>query len=214
MTRPRVLLADDHTLVLEGFKRMLEDTCDLVGMVEDGRALVEAAVRLDPDLVILDISMPLLNGIDAARQLKKQCPRAKLLFITMHGDRAYLKAAFKAGASGYLLKRSASDELLEAIQAVMKGQYYITPLMTRDVIDSLLRDSPDEPTEGDPLTSRQREILQLVGEGRSAKEIAKVLNLSPRTVEFHKAQIMEQLDLHTTADLVKYAISHGLISPS
>ena len=214
MTKPRVVLADDHTLVLEGFKRMLEDTCDLVAMVEDGRALIEAAVRFDPDLVILDISMPLLNGIDAARQLKKQCPRAKLLFITMHADRAYLKAAFQAGASGYLLKRSASDELEEAIRAVMKGHYYITPLMTRDVIDSLLKESPDEASQEDPLTSRQREILQLVGEGRSAKEIAKLLDLSPRTVEFHKAQIMEQLDLHTTADLVKYAIAKGLISPA
>lgn len=214
MTKPRVLLADDHTLVLEGFKRMLEDTCDLVGLVEDGRALLEAAARLEPDLVILDISMPLLNGIDAARQLKKQCPRVKLLFITMHADRAYLKAAFKAGAAGYLLKRSASDELEEAIRAVMNGHYYITPLMTRDVIDSLLKEPMDESSQGDPLTARQREILQLVGEGRSAKEIAKLLNLSPRTVEFHKSQIMEQLNLHTTADLVKYAISHGLISPA
>jgi len=214
MIKPRVLLADDHTLVLEGFRRMLEDTCELVGMVEDGRTLLDTAERLEPDLVILDISMPMLNGIDAARQLKKQLPQVKLLFITMHADRAYLKAAFQAGASGYLLKRSASDELDEAIRAVMNGHYYITPLMTKDVIDSLLKDSPDDTSQADPLTSRQREILQLVGEGRSAKEIAKLLDVSPRTVEFHKAQIMEQLNLHTTADLVKYAISHGLISPA
>jgi DNA-binding NarL/FixJ family response regulator len=214
MTKPRVLLADDHTLVLEGFRRMLESSCELVGMVEDGRQLVDAALRLDPDLVILDISMPLLNGIDAARQIKRKRPHVKLLFITMHADTAYLKAAFKAGASGYLLKRSASDELDEAIRSVMKGHYYVTPLVTRDVIDSLLKGVPDDQSPDDPLTFRQREILQLVGEGRSAKEIARLLNVSPRTVEFHKAQVMEKLNLHTTAELVKYAIAHGLISPS
>lgn len=214
MKKPRVLLADDHTLVLDGFKRLLEDHCDLVGTAADGLALLEASSRLRPDLVILDISMPLLNGIDAARKLKKQLPHVKLIFVTMHSDRAYISEAFRAGASGYLLKRSASDELIKAVQAVMAGQYFVTSLITKDVIESLLQSGGARPSSPDDLTFRQREILQLVVQGRSAKEIAQTMNLSPRTVEFHKAQILERLDLQSTADLIKYAITHGLVSSS
>ncbi len=212
MSRPRVLLADDHTLVLEGFRRIVEQRCEVVGSVEDGRSLLEAAARLHPDLILLDISMPLLNGIDAARQLHKQVPDVKLIFVTMHADPAYISEAFKAGASAYLLKRSAARELESAIDAVMKGQYYVTSLLTRDLVTSLTQDGANVLAQRQELTPRQREVLQLVAEGRTIKETAALLNISPKTVEFHKAQIMSQLNLHTTAELTKYALSHGLIS--
>jgi DNA-binding NarL/FixJ family response regulator len=210
----RVLLADDHTLVLEGFRKLLEEHCDLVGTAEDGRALIDAAERLQPDVVLLDISMPRLNGIDAARILKKQHPNMKFIFVTMHADPSYVNEAFKAGASGYLLKRSAAQELIQAIHAVTKGDYYVTPLITKDVISAFIATGQPRIPAADDLTARQREILQLVAEGFSAKEIAAQLNLSHRTIEFHKAKIMEVLNLHTTADLVKYAVSHGLVTAS
>lgn len=214
MKKPRVLLADDHTLVLEGFRKLLEEHCELVGTAEDGRALVDLAVKVEPDLVLLDISMPRLNGIDAAKKLKKLLPQTKLLFVTMHADAAYVNEAFRAGASGYLLKRSAAKELVQAVQSVMDGNYYVTPLITKDVIGLLIKPGQARVLAADDLTARQREILQLVAEGFSAKEIAGQLQVSHRTVEFHKAKIMEQLDLHTTADLVKYAVAHGLVSAS
>jgi DNA-binding NarL/FixJ family response regulator len=214
MNKPRVLLADDHTLVLEGFQKLLEEHCELVGTAEDGRTLVDIAARTHPDIVLLDISMPLLNGIDAAKKLKKLLPDVKLIFVTMHADAAYINEAFKAGASGYLIKRSAAKELVQAIQSVMNDSYYVTPLITKDVISSFLAPGQTRTAAVDDLTARQREILQLVAEGFSAKEIAGQLKVSHRTVEFHKAKIMELLDLHTTADLVKYAVSHGLVSAS
>ncbi len=212
MNKPRVLLADDHTLVLEGFRRIVEQRCEVVGSVEDGRSLIEAATRLTPDLILLDISMPLLNGIDAARQLHKLLPSVKLIFVTMHADPAYVSEAFKAGASAYLLKRSAARELDHAIEAVLKGQYYVTSLLTRELVTSLTQDSANLFAQRQELTPRQREVLQLVAEGRTIKETAALLNISPKTVEFHKAQIMSQLNLHTTAELTKYALTHGLIS--
>jgi DNA-binding NarL/FixJ family response regulator len=214
MKKPRVLLADDHTLVLEGFKKLLEEHCELVGTAEDGRALVDLATKTHPDLILLDISMPLLNGIDAAKKLKKLLPDVKLIFVTMHADTAYINEAFKAGASGYLLKRSAAKELVQAVQSVMNNSYYVTPLITKDVISSFLSPGQTRIPAVDDLTARQREILQLVAEGFSAKEIAGQLKVSHRTVEFHKAKVMELLDLHTTADLVKYAVAHGLVSAS
>jgi DNA-binding NarL/FixJ family response regulator len=212
MTIPRVLLADDHTLVLEGFRRIVEQSCEVVGAVEDGRALLEAAIRLRPDLILLDISMPLLNGIDAARQLKKTLPDVKLVFVTMHADPAYVTEAFKAGASAYLLKRSAARELDQAIESVLKGQYFVTALLTRELVTSLSEDHTTLFATRQDLTPRQREVLQLVAEGRTIKEIGALLNISPKTVEFHKAQIMFHLDLHTTAELTKYALAHGLTS--
>lgn len=214
MSKPRVLLADDHTLVLEGFRKLLEAHCDLIGTAEDGRALVEAAERLQPDMVLLDISMPRLNGIDAARRLKRDHPEMKFIFVTMHADPSYVNEAFKAGASGYLLKRSAAQELVQAIQVVTNGDFYMTPLITKDVISGLLTTGRTRITAADDLTARQREILQLVAEGYSAKEIASQLKISHRTIEFHKANIMELLNLHTTADLVKYAVAHGLVTAS
>jgi DNA-binding NarL/FixJ family response regulator len=212
MKKPRVLLADDHTFVLEGFKKLLEEHCELVGAVEDGRALIETAIRLKPDIVILDISMPRLNGIEAAKKLRKQLPGMKLIFVTMHADAAYVNEAFRTGASGYLLKRSAAMELLQAVQSVMDGNFYITPIISKEIVTALLKLGPSRLATIDDLTTRQREILQLVAEGFSAKAIASQLKISHRTIEFHKAKIMEQLDLHTTADLVKYAIAQGLVT--
>lgn len=212
MSKPRVLLADDHTLVLDGFRKLLEEHCEIVGAVEDGRALVEAAEKHQPDIITLDISMPQLNGIDAARQLRKRVPKAKLIFVTMHADQAYISEAFKSGASGYLLKRSAGSELVQAIHTVMEGNYYVTSLIAKDLVHSSLVGKRPPVIQRDTLTLRQREVLQLVAEGRTVKEIAVVLNISPKTVEFHKSQLMDQLDLHTTAELTKYALTHGLIA--
>ncbi len=213
MTRPRILLADDHTLVLEGIHKILQDDFDVIGMVEDGRALVEAAQRLEPEVIILDISMPLLNGLEAARQITKLLPNSKLIFLTMHADPTYATEAFQAGASGFLLKRSAASELTQAIHAVLKNQYYVTPIIAKDLLSPLVQVSPQSPPKGVTLTPRQREVLQLVAEGKSTKEIATVLNISVKTVEFHKSHIMKELDLHTTAELTKYAMAHGLVSP-
>ena len=212
MSKPRVLLGDDHTLVLEGFRKLLEDRCEVVGTAEDGRTLLRMAQELQPDIVTLDISMPQLNGVDAARKLKKLLPRTKLIFVTMHADPAYVNEAFKAGASGYLLKRSAGSELLQAIQSVMDGQCYVTPLVAKGLVKSVITGDRPAVSEDEPLTVRQREVLQLVAEGMTVKEIASTLNISPKTVEFHKSHIMTQLDLHTTAELTKYALVHGLIA--
>ena len=209
---PRVLLADDHTLVLEGFRRIVEQRCEVVGAVEDGRALLEAAVRLRPDIILLDISMPLLNGVDAGRQIKKLLPDVKLIFVTMHADPAYVSEAFKAGASAYLLKRSAARELDQAIEAVLKGQYFVTSLLTREIVTGLSSEEGGMFSQRQELTPRQREVLQLIAEGRTIKVIAALLNISPKTVEFHKAQIIFHLNLRTTAELTKYALAHGLTS--
>ena len=159
-TPPRVLLADDHTLVLEGFRRIVEQRCEVVGAVEDGRALLEAAVRLRPDIILLDISMPLLNGVDAGRQIKKLLPDVKLIFVTMHADPAYVSEAFKAGASAYLLKRSAARELDQAIEAVLKGQYFVTSLLTREIVTGLSSEEGGMFSQRQDLTPRQREVLQ------------------------------------------------------
>jgi len=212
MKRARLLLADDHTLVVEGFRRLLEPEFELAGAVEDGRALVAAAQKLKPDVVLLDISMPLLNGIDAARQLKKIMPEIKLIFLTMHADPAYVTEAFRVGASGYLLKRSAASELVNAIREVLRGRCYVTPLVTKDMLGSMLGPSPEGGTFSTDLTPRQREVLQLVAEGHSTKEIATVLNISVKTVEFHKSRLMQRLGIRSTAELTKFAIQHGIVA--
>lgn len=213
MSKPRVLIADDHSILLAGLRRLVEDSCEVVGTVEDGRALIEAADRLKPDVIILDISMPLLNGLDAARQLKKSMPDVKLLFLTMHASPTYATEALKAGGNGYLLKQSAATELPQAIEAVLKGQTYLTPAITRPILESTInparRDLKRALTD---LTPRQREVLQLVAEGKSTKDIAVLLNVSAKTVEFHKARLMEQLEVHSTAALIKFAIAEGLVS--
>lgn len=214
MPKLRILLADDHLLVLEGFRRILETQHELVGTVEDGRALLEAAKELQPDIVILDVSMPLLNGIDAAAQLKKICPRTKIIIVTMHADTEYVQSAFEAGATAYVLKRSALDELEQAIRAAIMGHSYITPLITQDMLNVFLSRTSETPSGTHVLTTRQREILQLLAEGRTAKETANLLNISSRTVEFHKSQILTRLNLHSTADLIKYALTHGIAGTS
>ena len=216
MSRARVLLADDHTLVLEGFRKLLEQEFELVGAVEDGKALLTAAEKLKPDIIVLDISMPLLNGIEAARHLKKSLPEAKLVVLTMHADQTYAVEAFRAGASAYLLKRSAASELVFALNEVLKGRVYVTPLIAKDMLSSFL-DKGSKPRKqsikaSSGLSPRQREVLQLVAEGRSNKEVAAILNTSIKTVEFHKSRIMQKLDLHTTAELTRYAILHGIVS--
>ncbi|NOT96137.1 MAG: response regulator transcription factor [Nitrospira sp.] len=212
MKKPRVLMADDHSLILAGLRKLVEADCEVVGAVEDGRSLVEAAQRLRPDLILLDISMPLLNGLEAARQLRTLVPESKLIFLTMHASPTYATEAFQIGASGYLLKRSAASELGLAIKAALQGQHYLTPSLTKDVLESVLKPSTGErgaPLSG-ALTARQREVLQLVAEGKGTKEIATILDVSVKTVEFHKSRLMQQLDIHTTADLTKYAITHGI----
>jgi len=212
MKKPRVLMADDHSLILAGLRKLVEAECDVVGTVEDGRALIEAAQTLRPDLILLDISMPFLNGLEAARQLTKLVPESKVIILTMHASPTYATEAFQAGASGYLLKRSAASELSQAIQSVLQGRQYLTPLITKDVLDSVFK--PSTGKRGTPastaLTPRQREVLQLVAEGRGTKEIATILSVSVKTVEFHRFRIMQQLGIHTTADLTKYAITHGI----
>jgi DNA-binding NarL/FixJ family response regulator len=210
--KPRLLLADDHTLLLEGIRLMLEPEFDLVGSVEDGQALLSAAKRLKPDIILLDISMPRLNGIDAARRLRKLLPSAKLIFVTMHAGAEYVTEAFRAGAMGYILKRAAASELIVAIRAVLKGNPYVSPLVTRNAMEVLRSSSKQESKLSDRLTPRQREVLQLVAEGRSRKEIAVVLNISVKTVEFHKGNLMRELNLQTAADFTRYAIEHRIIT--
>ena len=213
VSRPRVLLADDHSLVLEGLAKLVTEDCDLVGKVEDGRALIQAAQQLEPDVIVLDISMPKLNGLDAGRQLKKLLPSIKLIYLTMHADPLYAKEAFQIGASGFLLKRSAASELMQAIHAVMKGQFFVTPAIAKDFLGTFTQEMSASQAQTDFLTPRQREVLQLLAEGHSTKEMATMLHLSPKTIEFHRTQIIRQLNLHSTAELTKYAIAHGLVAP-
>jgi DNA-binding NarL/FixJ family response regulator len=212
MGRPRVLLADDHTILLEGLKGLLEPDFDLVGTAENGSELLTAAEKLEPDVILLDISMPVLNGIEAARRLKEQNSKAKIVFLTMHADSRFVKEAFRVGASGYLLKRAASAELVSALREVLDGRFYVTPLITKDIMQSLLDPNFAGEDRTGQLTSRQREVLQLVAEGKSLKEIAAKLNLSTKTVEYHKRSIMDELGLRTTAELTRYAVKHGIVN--
>lgn len=211
MKRPCVLLADDHRVVAEGLRSILEPHFHVVGIVPDGRELLAAAKTLDPDVIVLDISMPSLNGIDAARQLRAAKSRAKVLFLTMHREVTYAARALEAGASGFLLKHSATSELVSAIREVLRGGQYITPQIAGDLLASY-RHGLTADERLDRLSPRQREVLQLVAEGRSAKEIAAELHISRRTAEFHKARLMESLGVQTTADLVLYAVRTGVRS--
>jgi len=211
LLRPRVLLADDHRVVAEGLKSLLSAEFELVGVVEDGRALIEAARELRPDVIVADITMPRLNGIDALVRLRKDGERVPVVFLTMHPDLAYARRALEAGASGYVLKHAASSELIAAIRAALDGKIWLTPALAGKVLQDIKR-QPDKLS--DPvalLTPRQREILQLLAEGLSAKEISAMLGVSARTVEFHKYQMMERLELHTSAELVHFAIKHGIV---
>jgi DNA-binding NarL/FixJ family response regulator len=211
--RPRVLIADDHLMVAEALKRLLEPEFEVVGVVEDGRALIEAAGALKPDVIVADITMPRLNGIDALLSLRRGGDRVPVVFLTMHRDVSFARRALEAGASGYLLKHSASAELVSAIRSALEGKTYLSPQLAGEVLGSMRQGT--EPAGASKsigsLTPRQREVLQLLAEGLSAKEIASALSVSARTVEFHKYQMMETLGLHTTAELVHFAIKQGLV---
>jgi DNA-binding NarL/FixJ family response regulator len=210
MRRTRILLADDHTMICAGIAKLLEPHCEVVGSVEDGRALLKAADELKPDVVLLDVGMPLMNGLDAARELRKRMPHIKVIFLTMESDSYIAAEAFRAGASAYLLKTSQPTELLQAVHDAVRGVSYVTPQIRRAMEDRFIRDPRGGAQKR--LTGRQREVLQMLAEGRSMKEIAYVLEIAHRTVRFHKYQIMEELGITTNSALVKYAMRHGMIS--
>jgi DNA-binding NarL/FixJ family response regulator len=212
MKKPRLLLADDHRIVLEGLRGILEPEFEIVGAVEDGRALVAETQRLKPEVVVADISMPGLNGMDAARQIRKMDERIKIVFLTMHSDVNYAAGGFEAGASGFVLKHSAPQELITAIREALQGRTYVTPLIAGELINSYkdCRLRPEGASAS--LSPRQHEVLQLLAKGKSSKEIGVLLNISTRTAEFHKYRMMEQLKIKTSAELVQFAVRHGLVS--
>jgi DNA-binding NarL/FixJ family response regulator len=210
MDRPRILIADDHTLVAEAFKKVLEPEFQVVKLVSDGRSLLTAAIELKPDVVLLDLSMPLLNGVDAGQELKKVLPKTKLIVLTMNEDPDIASKALRHWASGYLLKKSAGIELQKAILEVLRGHSYVTPSIAQKLMDEFIRDPRVERSK--QLTQRQRQVLQLLAEGRSMKEAAAVLDIAARTIAFHKYRIMEDFGLKTNADLVRFAIREHLIT--
>jgi len=209
---PRIVIADDHTLVAEACQKLLESEYEIVATVRDGRALVRAVAELRPHLVIVDVSMPLLNGLDAGQQARELCPSVKIVFLTMNHDADLAAEAFRRGASGYLVKTCAASELTIAVREVLRGKSYLSPMIAKDTVDFLLRQDKKLVEESDRLTERQREVLQLLAEGKCMKEVAAVLNLTTRTVAFHKYRIMEVLNIRTDAELVQYAIRTHLIA--
>ena len=210
MALARLMLADDHTILVEAFRKLLEPHYDVVGTVSDGRALLEIAPQLNPDVVIVDIGMPLMNGLEAGLRLKEQMPSVKLIFLTMNEDPDLAVEAMRSGASGYLLKSSAAEELLRAIQMALRGKPYITPLIARGMQKSFIK-NPGAKGQAKVLTPRQREVVQLLAEGKSMKEVASLLKVTPRTVAFHKYHIMEELNLATTAELIQFAIKTRIL---
>jgi DNA-binding NarL/FixJ family response regulator len=203
--KPRVLLADDHTLVLEGLSKLLQNEVDLIGTANSGSQAVEMAAELQPDIVLMDISMPGLNGIDATKRLHERAPHTKVIAVTMHNSPAYLRESMKAGIVGYVLKQSAASELGDAVHTVMRNECYVTPLLAEQTTNGSA-DSSDQ-----PLTGRQRQVLRLIAQGCIAKEIASQLGISVRTAEFHRVSIMQKLSLHSTAQLTRYALANGII---
>jgi DNA-binding NarL/FixJ family response regulator len=212
MPRYRLILGDDHSLILEGLRSVLSAEFEVIGVASDGRELVRQVEQLQPDAVLLDISMPLLNGIEAARQIKKIAPKVKLLFVTQKPDREYVQITLEIGASGYVLKQAAASEVVGALREVLAGRFYVSPLLRQGIPEALLNPAQN-PSElfGAALTPRQRQVLQLVAEGKSTKETAAILRISVKTVDFHKAGIMEEVGLRTTAELTRYAMEHGIV---
>src|SRR5260370_3471428 len=211
MPKTRVVLADDHAVVAHGLRELLKDIFDLVGVVHEGRALLEAADTLQPDVVVTDISMPLLNGLDAIRQIRARHSNIKFIVLTMHADTQTAVSAFRAGARGYVLKVAPEEEFIAAIEQVARGLTYLSPLVAGDVIDVLIEAASQEQDSGSRLTGRQREVLQLIAEGRTMKEVASILSISPRTAESHKYEIMQVLGVENTAGLVHSAVRTKLI---
>jgi DNA-binding NarL/FixJ family response regulator len=212
MPKTKVLLAEDHTVVAEGLQSLLKDSFELVGMVHDGRALLEAAEKLRPDVIVTDISMPLLNGLEAVRQIRARHADARIVVLTMHSDTQLAAEAFRAGVSGYLLKISPVEELVRAIREVAQGRSYVTTLLAKDLITLLIEAGAAPREDGSPLTPRQREVLQLIAEGRTMKEVAALLHISPRTAESHKYDMMQALGVRTTAELIQCAIRMKLVA--
>jgi DNA-binding NarL/FixJ family response regulator len=211
MARPRILLADDHTLVVEALRHLLQDEFDVVGTVADGRALLAAAEDLEPDVVIVDIGMPLLNGLDAGEQLKALRPTMKVIYLTQNREPLIAVEAFRRKASGYVLKDAAASELTTAIREALRGRWYASSAIAAGMAAARDSRQPDDSNLRE-LSAREREVLQLLAEGRTMKEVSAVLGISPRTVEFHKYRIMQQIGAKTTADLVQYAIRHGIVA--
>jgi len=211
MPKTRVLLADDHVVVAQGLAEILRTRFDLVGVVHDGRALLTATDELKPDVIVTDVSMPLLNGLDAIRQIRTRFPRVKVVVLTMHTDTEIAVGAFRAGARGYVPKIAAAEEFITAVEEVSLGRAYVSPLVTKDLIAVLMEVAAPDAPAGPQLTARQREVLQLVAEGRTMKEIASILHISPRTAESHKYQVMQVLGIETTAGLVQYAVRSKLV---
>lgn len=210
MARPRILIAEDHILVAEAFQRLLEPQYEVVGIVADGHALLKAAQQLTPDIAIIDVGMPLLNGLDAGREIKRLLPQIKIIFVTMNDDPDIAREARRFGASAYLLKTSASAELLKAVQEVLRGNSYLTPRISERLAAEFIKDPrADRPDKH--LTMRQREVLQLLAEGRAMKEVADILQITPRTVAFHKYRTMEAFNLRSNAELVRFVIRQGII---
>lgn len=215
MTKPRLLLADDHRMVREGIRALLEPNYDVVAEVGDGRELVRIASKLKPDVILADIGMPSLNGLEATRQLQNRGVKSKIVFLTMHAGVELALEAFRLGVSGYVLKVDASEELARAIKEALDGHLYITPGIAKEVMTALMESPQQASTNGEPwsrLTAREREVLQLVAEGHKMAEIGEILHISARTVERHKYSLMDKLNLHTTAELTQYAIKHGLVT--
>jgi DNA-binding NarL/FixJ family response regulator len=208
MIRPRVLIADDHRMVREAFAQLLEPNCEIVGAVEDGRALLAAAAQLKPDVAIVDVAMPLLNGLEATGQLKRSMPELKVIVLTINEDADLAAEAIRAGASGYLLKNSAASELWRAVDEAMHGRSYVTPLVAKGLMQALASESPTRKQLASP---RQREVLQLLAEGHTMKQVARILKIKPRTVAFHKYGMMRQLGVRSTAELVQAAMRMGMV---
>ncbi len=211
MTRPRIILADDHRMLAEAFVKLLAADYDILDTVANGRDLVEAVKRHKPDLVIVDIAMPLLNGLDAGRQIKLALPDVKVIFLTVNEDPKLVAEAFRSGASGYVLKNCAVSELIDAVEQALRGNFYVTPLITEGMVNSLLN-GPGDGNAPANLTPRQREVLQLLAEGCTMKQAGRVLGISPRTVAFHKYRIMEELQAKTNAELIRFAIRNNIVA--
>jgi DNA-binding NarL/FixJ family response regulator len=211
-SRPRILVADDHTLVAELYRKLLETEFEVVGVVSNGRAMVRSACELKPDVIVVDIAMPVLNGLDAAQQVKAVMPAIKLLFLTMNSDVELVAEAFRRGASGYLLKTCGAAEMVTAVREVLRGKSYMSQTLCKDEVNYLRRKNTKLEEEDERLTERQREVLQLLAEGKVMKEIGDILNMTTRTVAFHKYRIMESLGARSNAELVRYAVRNHMVS--